>query len=92
MSLYNVCVCVAFEVLVHHPHGSHIMFSSHLDKAFFSFLSGGLFCSSLRLNPQSNRDKVPTPRLAPHHISFAIISAERHSKRASSEFRVPVYL
>lgn len=31
-----------------------------------SCLFGYLFCSSLRLNSQGSRDKVPAPRLAPH--------------------------
>ncbi len=34
--------------------------------ATFVCLFGYLFCSSLRLNSQSSRDKVPAPRLAPH--------------------------
>lgn len=40
--------------------------SQRLNHACNLCLFGYLFCSSLRLNSQSSRDKVPAPRLAPH--------------------------
>lgn len=36
-----------------------------LSVSLFVCLCGCLFCSSLRLNSQSSRDKMPAPRLAP---------------------------
>lgn len=49
------------------PLTSCLFFSSQrLNIACDLCLFGYLFCSSLRLNSQSSRDKVPAPRLAPH--------------------------
>ena len=73
-----VCVCVfpfcfpgTFACQNDQLLPSNIMFilfccSQRLNNARNLCLFGYLFCSSLRLNSQSSRDKVPAPRLAPH--------------------------
>lgn len=70
----SVCVCLSKQAV---PSNNMFYFCFFVPFVFltttkpclqFLFVSffGYLFCSSLRLNSQSSRDKVPAPRLAPH--------------------------